>query len=1389
MCFGRILSLLMLLILVLAVAGTSSSTVWVAPTEGECQGRAPCGTLQGLWLSKTGVNVINESNTTWVFLPGLHSLNATAGSLILFWHVSDLILTGDELCVRKIEECTIVCANYLCIFLFIESRDVTVQHISVTYSNTTYLPLLRYFKWDVSHLLSPFCRQLWLSSGNMTVMCTESSFNVSVTSWMFVWSVNVHLYSFNLVGYNSEITVYNPREQFEAIGCHFSQLPPATDQKIPRHSLALLISPSSKVAESVHVLVSGCTYEAQQYFPYVSPSSGITYYNHHAVLVQITDNKSELQMVSLCTVFRVNVTVDSCTFLRTSGVNVQFTDSPVLLATVRIMNSLLHGMASRKRFRVWEFKHLEGSGVKLQLLAGHWDMIQSVSSRNASCQIMFSRIHVSGNIFQNLASIEGIGVSLQTIFTTRHHLCNCKVPVVIENNNFIRNWGLRYASIIDATQIWPNGSSIYSDCEHGPFVHPALLLRNNSFFLSIAEFSRCLGIYTIPGPLDNGESVLGIRWNIFQDCTVGDPSKGVVHLSGFMGSFFAALMDNNITRNVARGLSVINSQVLFNGSNTLSSNYAPYGGGIFLDGRSQMLLTNGTQLSLLRNVAAFTGGGIFVPLNEVQLEYTPSSLALPTLCFFDLVAADGQLARNITSTTDLNVNVTLLQNRATFSGSSLFVSRITPCFHRGFLQAESEFFMKVFHLPSYSDEQEISCLPLQICSCNSSGPISCSLSRLAPVLVFPGQRLDLWLLVMGDLDIFLSTDLTLFVSKVSLPHFNVILIKGAPLKHTTRLSSSCNKVTIARELLVKLAAGAYFISFSYPALDNTPFESHKLRLVTSINMTVLDHCPHGYSMNNTGPRPLCACHSALQDRHISCSLDTLSFILPPRFWIGNGSENGSILFSAYCMPAYCRGVYESKEVFLSNLTHQCLHGRVGTLCGKCPEGQSVMLGSYNCETCSSYGIFVVAVYLVAGPLVIVFICFFNWTVSARSSNGLLLYLNIISINSDLLSSNSFAFVVISLLNFQVGIEMCLFDGMDEFAKTILSFGFPLYLLSLVAVIIMVSKCINMHRINKLIGPRITPVLATVIFLSYSMLSDSVLKSLLFARVCSTNGGCTPVWLLDGSLEYFRSIKHLILACIAVVILFGLLIPITLIALIGDLFRRCISNRWYMNFLDTFHSSYCFRWGFWMGVRVLLRVALLLLKVTVKPEVLWLVTACFSLSLAAVQSVLKPFRHLRFERFSHRLVDEWCSSEENGRIAANYLDISFLVNLTALFVCISYLPESAEVFISLSLCVALIELFLILAYHLVEYSPLWPPLLRATTQAVERMRVFVESMRHTEERQQGEDDSNHVLRNLPLVLRAEDCNDEDYESSNEETEDTSEEVEEAEQGLILTNQSK
>ena len=1398
----RRLSLLVIVILTLAVAGASWSTVWVVTKGGKCQRRYPCTTLSSiLWQRSCCSNIYN---TTWVFLPGVHRF-PTHISVARFKGVNNLVLTGDESCARKKEQCTIVCTNDLCRFHFIESQNITIQYLKVVYSNSSQLEVSasinNYSKFEYPDFEDPDCED-WLGIMNnefwnpsiymiepICIKLTSSlipkepdrnptfpkliPYQLRSSFWMFIAVSDVHIHSLHLVGYDSQITVYNPRGQFEVIGSHFSQLPPATDDMFSKPSLALYIWHAPMMAEKVTVFVSGCIFEADRYFPNINPS-GTTkrFYNHHSLLVKITENITDLHKNQFQPILESRVTVDNCTFLRTSGVEVQLSDSSLLQATVQVLNSVVDGMAYMHTYHAWGFSHLQGSGVEVQVLAGNSFWPQTLPYIHPQT---LSSVLVSGNTFQNLAGIEGVGVIMQTVYLEHRSrtadLCNSRVPIVIENNIFTNNWGLRYGSVIDADRIWQNGSSIITDCRQRPYTRPALVLRNNSFHHNYAENSRCLGFNIVPH--DRGH-IYARQWNTDEQCNAWDPSKGVIHLSGYRESYFAALKDNSICNNTAMGLSMIDSQVLFSGSNTLVNNYAPYGGGIFIGGGSQMLLMNGTRLYLMQNTAAFTGGGIFVSHNNAQLNSILGKHVPSDICFFDLVAANGQPVRNIISAAHLNVTVTLSDNMATISGNSLFVSSMRPCLHLGILQndfkKEFEVFHKVFHFPNYMVEREISSLPLKICSCYSSDdPVNCTLADKTQIQVFPGQYFDLWLMVVGEANIFMSGDVTLSISTVNYQNFTLFGMRGTLLlKHNKRFTNECNKVRITAESMAKILPGEYYILLSLPTLDNTPFEASKLNLLASMNMTVLDHCPHGYSMINSSSGLWCECHRVLQDNHITCHFSTLSFGLPPRYWIGAASDNNSLLFSDYCLPAYCRDVYTYKEVLLSNLTQQCLHGRVGTLCGECPEGQSVVLGSYNCLTCSNYGILVAVVYLVAGPLVIVFICFFNWTVSARSSNGLLLYLNVISINSDLLlTSNSFAFVVISWLNLQVGTEMCFFDRMDEFAKTILSFAFPLYLISLVVLIVVLSKCINMHRINKLIGPRITPVLATVIFLSYTMLADSVLKSLLFARLCSTDGECTPVWLLDGSLNYFSSIKHIILGCMALTILFVLLIPITLTAVIGDLFRRCISNRWYMNFLDTFHSSYRFRWGFWIGLRLVMRIVLLLLKVTVKPEVVWLVTACFSLSLAAVQSLLKPFRHLRFERFTHRLVDQWCSSDENGRTVANYLDISFLVNLTALFLCISYLPDSAEVFISLSLCVALIEMLLILAYHLVEYSPLWPPLLRATTNMVERVRMIWQNMRHTEE--QCEQANNHQLLGLPLVLRAADCTDESYESSPETSE--------------------
>ena len=106
------------------------------------------------------------------------------------------------------------------------------------------------------------------------------------------------------------------------------------------------------------------------------------------------------------------------------------------------------------------------------------------------------------------------------------------------------------------------------------------------------------------------------------------------------------------------------------------------------------------------------------------------------------------------------------------------------------------------------------------------------------------------------------------------------------------------------------------------------------------------------------------------------------------------------------------------------------------------------------------------------------------------------------------------------LNFGLGIETCLFDGLDSYVETWLQFCFPLYIL-ITAIII--SSHYSM-KISKLCGKNIVPVLATLLLLSYSKLLQLVVDVFTFARILHSDGYTNPVWLYDGNVDYLKG-KH------------------------------------------------------------------------------------------------------------------------------------------------------------------------------------------------------------------------------------------------------------------------
>ena len=78
--------------------------------------------------------------------------------------------------------------------------------------------------------------------------------------------------------------------------------------------------------------------------------------------------------------------------------------------------------------------------------------------------------------------------------------------------------------------------------------------------------------------------------------------------------------------------------------------------------------------------------------------------------------------------------------------------------------------------------------------------------------------------------------------------------------------------------------------------------------------------------------------------------------------------------------------------------------------------------------------------IIAGILLIALLLTLNLTVAIRTLNGLIFYANIVGANSStffsgLSPSTKYFSILISWLNLEVRLDVCLFEGMDTYWKT------------------------------------------------------------------------------------------------------------------------------------------------------------------------------------------------------------------------------------------------------------------------------------------------------------------------------------------------------------------
>ena len=128
---------------------------------------------------------------------------------------------------------------------------------------------------------------------------------------------------------------------------------------------------------------------------------------------------------------------------------------------------------------------------------------------------------------------------------------------------------------------------------------------------------------------------------------------------------------------------------------------------------------------------------------------------------------------------------------------------------------------------------------------------------------------------------------------------------------------------------------------------------------------------------------------------------------------------------------------------------QCNFNRSGLLCGQCRQGYSMSAGSLNCIKCPKQwsGLVVVNVLLgiVDGIVLIMLFLFLNLTVAVGTMNGIIFYANIVVVNRSMFIPFSKQILVVFLyvLNTQLGIHRCVYEGMDAYGSVWFSLLFPL----------------------------------------------------------------------------------------------------------------------------------------------------------------------------------------------------------------------------------------------------------------------------------------------------------------------------------------------------------
>ena len=360
-------------------------------------------------------------------------------------------------------------------------------------------------------------------------------------------------------------------------------------------------------------------------------------------------------------------------------------------------------------------------------------------------------------------------------------------------------------------------------------------------------------------------------------------------------------------------------------------------------------------------------------------------------------------------------------------------------------------------------------------------------------------------------------------------------------------------------------------------------------------------CPIGFQvMVSEKTNCVCECDSRLLCI-TGCNANKQILLKKLNCWISLLSDSHyhrEYLTYSNCPSDYC---HLNPEIDLNTINGsdvQCANHRTGILCGLCKPGRSLSLGSSRCIPCSGTWpvnfVIILFAALVSGIALVAIIMILNLTVAIGTINGLIFYANVINSSKSIfyIPSCKVYSVLISWLNLDIGFDVCFYKGLDTYWKTWFQLVFPIYVISLVIIIIILSRC--SMKFSMLIAKK-NPVatLATLILFSYTKLLHTVIVVLSKANLQYTNRPHElSVWLFYPTVKYGTG-KHIPLFVVAILILI-VGVVYTFILLSWQWLLKCITYQRLCHFFDPYQAPYKFKHRYWTGLLLLARVAIYIL---------------------------------------------------------------------------------------------------------------------------------------------------------------------------------------------------